>query len=259
MTASDLATSDQVLIQCPMCGASESAEPGVLTGHPTIVCRECGETWPVAPPRTKRRTDLVRQTKAHIESNVVDAERRPLITYSAGVESAWAAKMEGDYWPEPPPRRRLPMMVGATAALFFLAAFFGGREAAVVAMPDLAGLYAAIGLPVHLEGIAIEEVAADRTPTAAGDRVVVRGLVRNVSGKPLSVPSLAAILYDSAMVPARAEGFDPPVHTIAAGEAQPFLLTLDGVPPQASEIAVRFRRPGEKLPLGAGAARSTTQ
>ncbi len=254
MTLSDLAVPDHVVIQCPACGASESAEPGVLSGHATIVCRECGETWPAAPARRSRRTDLVRETKAHIESNLVEGRRRPLVTYSDNAERAWAAKVEGDYWPEPSRRRRLPMTVAATAAVFFLVAFFGGREAAVRALPDLAGLYAAMGVPVHLEGIAIEDVAADRTPAAAGDRIIVRGMVRNVTGKEMTVPGLAAILYDSARVSARAEGFDPPARRIAAGEAQPFLLTLDRAPPLASRVAVRFRRPGEELPRGAAAA-----
>jgi hypothetical protein len=259
VTASDSINSAHVVIQCPACGARESAEPQVLAGAPTIVCRECGETWPAAPPRSKRRIDLVLQTKAHIESNVIDAERRPLVTYSDGAESAWAAKVAGDYWPEPPRQRRMPMIAGAVAALLFVAAFFGGREAAVTALPDLASLYAAIGLPVHLEGIAIEDVAAERSSTAAGDRIVVRGMIRNVSGDEMAVPQLAAILYDSAKVPARGESFDPPAETIGRGEAAPFLLTLDGVPSQATQVAVRFRRPGERLPQGAAAVQSTTR
>jgi hypothetical protein len=167
--------------------------------------------------------------------------------------------MAGDYWPEPPRQRRFPMMAGAIAALFFLAAFFGAREAAVKAVPDLASLYAAIGLPVTLEGIAIEKVAADRTPTAAGDRVVISGTLRNVSGKEMAVPPLAAILYDSALVPARIEGFDPPARSIGVNEAQTFRLTLDGAPRQAVEVAVRFRRPGEKLPQGVSVAQAATQ
>lgn len=259
MTASDITNADRVVIQCPACGASESAEPQVLADAPTIVCRECGGTWPSAPPRTRRRTDLVRETKAHIESNVIDAERRPLVTYSDGAESAWAAKVAGDYWPEPPRQRRMPMIAGAIAALFFLAAFFGGRQAAVTALPDLAGLYAAIGLPVHLEGMAIEDVAAERSSTSTGERIVVRGMIRNVSGDEMAVPQLAAILYDSARVPARGESFDPPAKTIGRGEAAPFLLTLDGVPAQATQVAVRFRRPGERLPQGAPAVQSTAQ
>ncbi len=259
MTAQNLTTPDHVVIQCPKCGASESAEPAVLTDAPMIVCRECGDTWPAAPRRRIRRIDLVGQTRERLASNVVEAEHRPLVTYTGGEKTAWSAKLEGDYYPPPPQQRRLPLYAGATAALMFLAAFFGARDAAVTAMPDLAGLYATVGLPVNLEGVAIEDVAADRTSTAEGDRIVVRGLVRNLGGEAVDMRPLAAILYDSGRVPARAERFDPPAETIAAGEAVPFLLTFDGAPQRAAQVAIRFQRPGESLPGGVVTAPRTTQ
>ena len=257
MSASSFASSSHAVVLCPACGGSEPAESGSPAAALEIVCAECGETWPSAPPRTERRSDLVHQTRAQVESNIVEAERRPLVTYSDGGESAWAAKAAGDAWPEPPRQRRLPIIAGAVASAFFLAAFFGARDAAVRAVPDLAGLYAAIGLPVHLDGVALEKVAADRTPTASGDRVVISGIIRNVSGAEASVPALAAILYDSARVPAHAESFDPPAGTIPPGKSAPFRLTLDGAPPEATEVAIRFRRPGEKLPQPRAAPTAT--
>jgi len=259
VTASSLADSNHVVIICPACGASESAEPEVLADAPTIVCRECGETWPSAPRRTVRRLDLVRETEAQVKSNLEEAERRPLVTYSDGAERAWAAKVEGDYWPEPPRPRRIPMMMGAVASVLFLVAFFGGREAAVRAVPDLAGLYAAIGLPVSLEGMAIEAVTAERSKTDAGETVVVHGTIHNVSGRAMAVPPLTAVLYDSARRPAGVQGFDPPAATIGNGEAKPFVLTLDTAPRQADTVAVRFRHPGERLPLVADENPAMTQ
>lgn len=250
VTALDRPSSDHVVIQCPKCGASESAEPGVLTDAPTIVCRECGETWPAQPPRRPRNIDLVLQTRSRVNRDIVDAEHRPLVTYSDGAESAWAAKAAGDYWPEPPRQRRLPLIAAATAALFFLTAFFGARDAAVSVLPDLAGLYATIGLPVSLEGLAIEDVAADRSSTADGDRIVVRGTVRNVSGRDMTVRQLSATLYDNDRVPALAESFDPPAGTISAGQTMPFLFTLDSAPPHVTRVAVRFSRANE-APAGA--------
>jgi hypothetical protein len=236
VSASSFASSSHAVVLCPACGGSEPAESGSPAGAPEIVCAECGETWPSAPPRTERRSDLVHQTRAQVESNIVEAERRPLVTYSDGGESAWAAKAAGDAWPEPPRQRRLPIIAGAVASAFFLAA---------------------IGLPVHLDPVAIEKVAADRTPTASGDRVVISGIIRNVSGAEASVPALAAILYDSARVPAHAESFDPPAGTIPPGKSAPFRLTLDGAPPEATEVAIRFRRPGEKLPQPRAAPTAT--
>jgi hypothetical protein len=182
------------------------------------------------------------------KSLLVEAERRPLVTYSDGADRAWARKMEGDILPETREPRRLPMVAASMAALFFLAAFFGGREAAVATVPDLAGLYAALGLPVNLEGLAIESVTAERTSSADGARLIVSGSIRNLGAAERTLPPLAAVIYDSAMVPAGARGFEPPSPRLGAGEETAFLLELDRVPGEAAEVAVRFGRPGENLP-----------
>ena len=90
MTASDpVAAPDRVRITCPACGASESADAAVVAGGPLIVCRECGGTWPAAPRRTKRRTEMVTGMG---DPGVVEAARRPLVSYSGGPDKAWIAK-----------------------------------------------------------------------------------------------------------------------------------------------------------------------
>ena len=251
MTAADTAISDQVVIKCPACGACESADPIVLADAPTIVCRECGETWPSAPKRTKRRTNLIAGSEDEAESEVIEARRRPLVTFSDGAEKAWAAKMEGDYWPEPPRHSRMPMTAAAMASVFFFAAVLGGREAAVSALPDLAGLYAAIGLPVNLGGLAIEDVNAERTKEASGSRLTVSGTIRNVSGGELDVPPISAILYDSAMMTMATHGFETESATLAPGGETQFLMEFAAVPEQAEEVVVRFRQPGETAPEAA--------
>lgn len=255
--------SEHVVIQCPACGAAESAEAASLVGEPTILCRECGETWHAAPtkppaviaapPRPKRRKLRRRRRMRHDVPEVMVAEKRALVTYSDQADAAWKAKIEGDYWPEPPRQSRLPMIAGAMAAIFFLAAFFGGRQAAVAALPDLAGLYAAIGLPVNLEDFAIQKVGADRTPTFAGFKLKVHATLRNVGHADQKIPPLAAVLYSEAMVPAGAYGFDSPAKTLKAGQSITLVLELDSAPKQAAQVKVRFRRPGETL-ADAGAA-----
>jgi hypothetical protein len=247
VTDSDLAASDHVLIRCPACGATESADAAVLSDAPMIVCRNCGETWPAMPPRTRR--DPIFDTPAPVaahEREIVEAERRPLVTFSEGVEKAWAAKIEADVLPETPRQRRYPLVVGAVAGLLFTAVFFGGRQAAVAALPDLAGLYAALGMPVNLDGLVIEDVQAERSGVGEeGAQILVRGTIRNVSGGELPIPALAASFYDTAGTPAGWRGFDPPARQMAAGERAPFQLEIQDVPRQAAEIVIRFRRPAQ--------------
>ncbi len=185
VTASDLAIPDHVVIQCPACGASESAEPYVLAGasddrlprmwrdvaigRPGPRSAEAS-IWSARPRRASRTTSWRRNGGR--SSPIPTARRAP-------GRRRWRAM----YWPEPPRPRRFPMIAGAVAALLFLAAFFGGREAggARRSRPrrPLCGDRPAGQPGGHARS---RRVAANRTPTAAGDRVVVSGTIRNVSG-----------------------------------------------------------------------------
>jgi hypothetical protein len=266
-------SSEQVVIECPACGAAESVDPSMLLQHPAMVCRDCGETWPVedlearhnralAEKLAPRRLDSPRPTQPlrraeRLQGEILVAEKRPLVTYSNSKDDTWAGKIAGDYWPEPPRHSRIPMVAAGIAALFFLAAFFGGREAAVAALPDLAGLYAAIGLPVNLDGLEIQDVRAARVPTFSGDRLAVQATIRNVGSTKQAIPPLAAVLYNSALAPSGAYSFDPPSEKIAAGQEITLTMNLEGASLDAAEVIVRFRRRGETLPV-AGAAESLT-
>jgi hypothetical protein len=261
LTPSDQLLSEHVVIQCPTCGAAESLEAASLVDEATIVCRECGETWhagPRKPHSARRRRKLRPRRRIRPESPTIVAEKRALVTYADNSDTAWKAKVEGDYWPEPPRQPRWPLMAGAMAAVFFLAAFIGGREAAVAALPDLAGLYSAIGLPVNLDDFAIENVGADRTPTFAGYKLEVHATLKNIGHAAKKIPPLAAVLYSDAMVPSGAYGFDPPAKKLKVGASIALMLEFESAPKQAAEVEVRFRRRGETL-VDAGPARTANR
>jgi hypothetical protein len=247
--SSDHDISEHVVVQCPACNACESVEASVLADRAAIVCRECGETWPAGgigarPRKTPRRRE---------SGALIVAERQPLITYSNVSEKAWQAKIDGDYWPEPPRQRRFPMIAAGVAAAFFLAAFFGAREAAVAALPDLAGLYAAVGLPVNLDKLAIEDITAERMQTFDGQRVTIRANVRNLGGESRPMPTLVAELGHG-RAPLGTFGFDPPEEAIGAGASVAVVVELGTVPENADKVELRFQRRGETL-AAAGAAK----
>jgi hypothetical protein len=252
----DQPPSEHVVIQCPACGAAESAEAASLVEEAIIVCRECGESWPVGPARPRRRR-IVRRRPPPPGGGFINAEKRALVTYSDNAESAWKAKIDGDYWPEPPRPPRLPLMAAGMAAALFLTAFFGAREAAVAALPDLAGLYAAVGLPVNLDGLAIENVGAERTPTFAGFKLKVHATVRNIGKAKQEIPQLATVLLSDSLTPSGTYGFDPPDRAVRPGEAIALTMEFDSAPKDAAEVVVRFRRRGETLAV-AGAAEPAT-
>jgi hypothetical protein len=245
VTASDRAISDHVVVQCPACGACESVEAQALADRPAMVCRECGETWPAGGmqpdwlPRPPKKQEAL--------GPLLVAERKPLVTYTDAADSAWKAKIEGDYWPEEAPRnRRLPLTAAAVAAVLFLAAFFGARQAAVAALPDLASLYAAIGLPVNLDRLAIENVGAERVNAAGSSHVTVRATLKNLAASERTLPVLVAEI-DGGGGQLGTFGFDPPVKTIAAGQSIPVEVELGAVPETAQTVELRLKRRGETL------------
>jgi hypothetical protein len=236
---------DQIMLKCPACGACETAAAADLADRPLIVCRECGETWPVRggrKPAERRKAPLARTAPT-----LIDAERRPLVSYSDPVaDNAWKAKMEGDYWPEPQRSRRLPMTAAAVAALFFLGAFFGAREAAVAAIPDLAGLYAAVGMPVNLEKVAIEAVGAERQHRFEGERLILSASLRSLGKAETAIPPLVAVIGDGGNALATFR-IATAKKTLGAGETLPVTADL-GSAHDGSEVTVRFLRPGEPPP-----------
>ena len=242
----DFAAADRIWIECPACGAREAADPAVLSGAPMIVCRKCGETWPISVQRKARRLGGVAETGAG--KNVIEAERRPLVTFSTGVGAAWAAKMAADAVAEPAPPSRVTIAAAALLSAAFLVAFVAAREQAVAMLPDLAGLYATIGLPVNVDKLIIEGVAAERSGTGEEIRIIVRGAIRNVGSTAKPVPPLTVSFRDTAMAPAGRRGFDPPSQLIAAGEAAPFVLEIDDAPRQAADVVLKFRSAAEQAP-----------
>ncbi len=245
MNAIERPISDHVVVQCPACGACESIEAAALAARPAMVCRECGETWPSGGLRPGI---LLRRSAP--SGPVLEAERLPLVSYADASDTAWKAKIAGDYWPEPPRPRRLPMTLAAVVAVFFLVAFFGARQAAVAALPDLAGLYAAIGLPVNLDGLAIEDVSAERSRSFDGSRVTVHATIRNLGGSDRQLPSLVAEV-NGGETPL---GFDPPATTIGARQSMALVVDLNAAPENADALELRFPRRGETIAI-VGAAR----
>lgn len=244
MTHLDLADPGSGTASCAACGAAGAGRSATRGDSATPVCRKCGRSRRAASParHVKSQRSLPRG-----EPEILEAARRPLVTYSDRGQTAWAARIESDTLYEPRPRSRVPLTAAGVVALLFIAAFFAGRHAAVAAVPDLAGLYAAIGLPVNLKGLAVEDVAVTRSPAGSTARLSLQGAIRNVSDVEQAVPALTASLRDSADRQIALRGFAAPVQRLAPGATSPFAVAIEEGPRQASQVVVRFRRAADDV------------
>lgn len=246
--------SDLVILKCPSCGAAEPIEAAIMAeGTQIVVCRRCGETWPArgeenAAAGPIEKAEQAGRSLVWSDARLIDAVRRPLVSYDNGSQDAWAARVAADRAPAParsPAGRPFITAVAALASIAFLAAFVAGRESAVAAVPDLAGLYETIGLPVNLQGLAIDDLTGERQMTGEGARLTVSGRLVNLKDSEQPVPGLVVELRDSAHSPIRSIAIAPPVAHLAGLGSEAFRVVIDDVPKTAVGVAVRFVPSGQ--------------
>src|SRR5262245_5966521 len=133
---------------------------------------------------------------------------------------------------------------GLPAALLALVAFnaalIGWRAEIVRFLPQTASLYAAIGLPVNLRGLAFADVAS---ATEAHDGVpvlVVEGTIVSANERAAEVPRLRFSVRNRNGQEIYAWTALPSRSVLAPGETLTFRSRLASPPPEAHDVLVRF-------------------
>jgi hypothetical protein len=107
-------------------------------------------------------------------------------------------------------------------------------------MPQTASLFAAIGLPVNLRGLALTDVTTTRESHDGATILVVQGVITNISKQPRDVPRIrlavkndkGAVVYTWTSLPERT--------ALAPGDSEPFQTRLASPPPEGRVVEVRF-------------------
>ncbi|GLS46409.1 zinc-ribbon domain-containing protein [Methylobacterium brachythecii] len=236
-----------MLISCPAC-ASEYEIEGVLVGAEgrSVRCAACSETWFVGPEAPDSgETDEIDAW------DTVSFDDEP----AAGAEPAPTTIDQ----PTPPPRtvkpeaakrfsipRPSPAIAAGLVVFAILPLATFGRATVVRAMPQSAGLFSAIGLPVNLRGVDFREVTAFRNPAEGTNPVqlVVEGNLVGVARERVALAPLEIELRDARdqslyrwIVPPARAALEP-------GETARFHASLSAPPAQGSQILVRFADAG---------------
>lgn len=189
------------------------------------------EVW--TPARLPVATPVEQSAEPRIAAQAVHAPAAAIARYAS-----WCTS-----W-------RLPLSYLQLVILGFAiadAAIIGWRADLVRAMPQTAGFYARLGLPVNVRGLQFDSFAAtaewrDGTPV-----LVVKGEISNTTSKAEQVPALHlsarnvehAQIYSWATPLAR--------QALAPGETLPFTSELTLPPLDTREITVRFVDRGTAL------------
>jgi hypothetical protein len=143
------------------------------------------------------------------------------------------------------------MAAGVLLAALAAAGALGllGRDAVVRAVPNLAGLYAALGLPVNVRGLEFRHVTGRSDIDDGMPVLAVEGEIANVAARSVAVPALRLALRGAARDELYAWIVEPPKRAASPGESLRFRARLPAPPADAKEVTVRFARDTE-LKLG---------
>lgn len=132
----------------------------------------------------------------------------------------------------------LPTIILVLAAV--LAALVNWRAAVVSVVPQTAGLFASIGLPVNLRGLTLDDVKTSMETHEGVTVLVVEGTIANLTRQPLELPRLRFAVRNAAGYEVYAWTALPGQPILAPGDRAPFRSRLASPPADAQDIIVRF-------------------
>ncbi|GAB4228068.1 MAG: zinc-ribbon domain-containing protein [Kiloniellaceae bacterium] len=211
-----------MIVSCPACESRFEVDQEQLGHDGRIVrCGKCGNCWHQMPDNDPR----------------------------AAVAAA----------PPPPPARRAAQppkkkksraaLVGWILLLFFIGGLVAGgwfeRQRIVAQFPQLADVYALLGVPVDPPGpvLKLSDVALDRDVVEGDTVIIVRGVVSNISDRKQEVPSLRAQLTNGSGEILAEWTFEVPQAELDAGGSVAFETETKNPPEGARDLNISLVEP----------------
>ena len=137
-------------------------------------------------------------------------------------------------------RLRIPKQLAIAAMLVACTALVGLRKEVVRHVPQLASLYARIGLPVNLRGLDFTEVKIGSEIHDGVPVMVIEGSIVNRVSMPVDVPRLRFSLRSASGAELYAWTAQPGQPVLEPGQSLPFRSRLASPPAEAHDVQVRF-------------------
>jgi predicted Zn finger-like uncharacterized protein len=255
-----------MLLSCPHCATQFQVADAAIGSGRTVRCARCRESWlaqpqPVVAEETAGGAPAIVFEPAPMQEDnfaaaTVEVEDSPPIAADINVTPEDRIAEPDETSPEPKPeaakpkaRKPLPFRkykIPRPVATIFIAAIaavitiVGPRESIVRLMPDLAGGYAAIGLPVNLRGLEFRSVRTTQEVQDGIPVLVIEGEVVNVTKHPVEVPRVRIAVLG----PSKQELYSWTTllqrSVLADNERVSFRSRLASPPPNGQEVLVRF-------------------
>lgn len=289
-----------VVIVCPHCGTRYQLSAETIGGGRLVQCASCQRSWHARvpggvsfPPFTAEQTDTLFSEDAEAElDETFEAEQRkasePWLRVVASADAplghvAEAAPVTPVSPPDEPTteqkktlskrrlsmRRSLPMnrvrRVVRIGGLLVLAGVIGGgiafRTEIVRQVPDLAGLYEAVGLGVNVIGLEFRDVRTLRAMRDGEEILSVQARIVGVWPRRVVVPPVVVTLLDDAGRPLYEWSVTPVARDLQAGEAVSLQTSLTAPPASADTVRLTFTngRARAETPIALPAAAATAE
>lgn len=263
---------------CPSCHTAFRIEPAVLGAEGRSVrCARCRTTWFARPEDLLPAAEfVVAEAEASMPAESFAApepaemplpqivtvddtvmvevdESPPLAPGASGttdtsmLATAGSGKASDPFWIHRRHREAVKRSVAQTrlfAVAIILAAVviatLGSRATIVRMVPGMAGLYAAIGLPVNLRGLEFRDV---RTAHEVHDGIpvlLIEGEIVNVARHSVEIPRLRLAVMGAGGQEIYSWTSLLPHSVLPVGEMLPFRSRLASPPAEGKEVQVRF-------------------
>jgi predicted Zn finger-like uncharacterized protein len=241
-------------VRCASCHSLWFAHPNDAVVHATTAAPEQAAPTLIRPPLNDvvaigaGTADEPANGRFDDPTNMVPPDDAPSIVPSAdtrfdkpkGIERAalaWERK-RAKRRPLVLSRHAMPAMIIVLGLV--LVCLIAGRQQIVRLLPQTASLYARIGLPVNLRGLAFENIKTTRDIEDGVPILIVEGEVVGTTGRHTEVPRLRFAVTDNTGKEIYAWTARPAKTLLPPGEVLPFRSRLASPPAEASGVTVRF-------------------
>ncbi len=230
-----------MILTCPSCSARFTINTELIgPAGRKVRCGSCGHTWrqlPTVendaqpPPQGPVEVGPADVEPEHSERDAIRGVRRR----SAAALRSRARRGGG--------RGRI---IGWSALGMVVVLLDGtlwlGREPIVTALPEAARFYDLFGIDAEApgQGLALQDVTSVRRTFAGQRRLIIEGVVANVSESDRAVPPMRASLKDSAGQELSAWFFSTDVKKLSPGERTTFSTLAQSPPDGATELTINF-------------------
>jgi hypothetical protein len=245
-----------LVIFCPSCSAGLQLPRSVLaTRSRRICCAICEHRWVEAPVIEQAGQENVQAAEQGPELSLHAENSRSDETARADPEQSLEKPEDHANAPRLPqlprvvrPRPRRPKPIPRAWPRF--AAVIGAMALALVALakredivrlaPPLAGAYAALGLPVNVQGLEWRAVRTSLVTEASQKVLAVEGEIRNLRTQSQSLPDIQLSLRDNSGREVYVWKTPAPKADLGGGETIAFRARLASPPGSASAVRVVF-------------------